>query len=337
MKHLLNTLILLLLAGLTATAGADSLRGTVTMEVDLSAHGPMDEARLWVPYPISDKYQLITNIKVAGDFSEAAVYTDRVFQTPMLFARWDKGAQSRKLIFSFDVERQEVVQRDFPGTETKWDAADYAEYLKATSLAPTTDPVKALSDKITNGKTTVLAKAKAIYEWTLENMYRDPNTYGCGRGDVCELLEKPGGKCVDIHSVFVALARASGVPAREVFGLRLGKKGSEDVSTWQHCWAEFFVPGYGWVPVDSADVRKAMLTEKLELKDPKIVQLRNYYWGGIDPYRVKVGTGRDLTLNPRQKGLPLNYLMYPYAEIGNKSLDGIDPQTFTYKITFTAK
>ena len=146
-----------------------------------------------------------------------------------------------------------------------------------------------------------------------------------------------GGKCVDIHSVFVALARASGVPAREVFGLRLAKKGSEDVSTWQHCWAEFFLPGYGWVPVDPADVRKAMLTEKLDLKDAKIIELGKYYWGGIDPYRVKVGIGRDLTLNPRQKGMPLNYLMYPYAEIGNKSLEGMDPKTFKYKITFAAK
>lgn len=337
MKILANLLIVLLVVGIAANAGASSLAGAVTMDFDLSAHQPGEEARLWVPYPMSDKYQLITNVKVSGDFSEAAVYSDRVFETPMLYVRWDKGVKSRKLVFSFDVERQEVARRDFPGIEAKWDPADYGEYLKPTSLAPTTGSVKALADKITQGKTTVLGKAKAIYDWTLQNMYRDPKTYGCGKGDVCDLLEKPGGKCVDIHSVFVALARAAGVPAREVFGLRLAKKGSEDVSTWQHCWAEFFLPGYGWVPVDPADVRKAMLTEKLELKDPRTIELGTYYWGGIDPYRVKVGTGRDLILNPRQKGLPLNYLMYPYAEIGNQSLDGIDPQTFKYKITFTAK
>src|SRR5271157_443222 len=95
MKNLTNALILLLFVGFTATAGAAYLHGTVTMEVDLSAHGPMEEARLWLPYPMSDKYQLITNIKVSGDFSEAAVYSDRVFETPMLFARWDKDAKRR--------------------------------------------------------------------------------------------------------------------------------------------------------------------------------------------------------------------------------------------------
>jgi len=91
------------------------------------------------------------------------------------------------------------------------------------------------------------------------------------------------------------------------------------------------------VPVDPADVRKAMLEKKLDLTDPKIIELGNYYWGGIDPYRVKVGTGRDLTLNPRQKGLPLNYLMYPYAEVGNLVPDWLDPKTFKYRITSTTK
>lgn len=213
---------------------------------------------------------------------------------------------------------------------------DYAFYLKSTSLSPTSGPVKALAEKITAGKTTVLSKAHAIYDWIIENMYRDPATYGCGRGDVCSLIEKPGGKCADIHSMFVALARASGVPAYEVFGLRLTKKRSEDISTWQHCWAEF-VPGYGWAPVDPADVRKAMLTEKLELKDPKTSELRQYYWGSIDPYRVRVGLGRDLTLNPPQNGNPVNYLMYPFAQVGEETIDSLNPQTFKDKITFQAK
>ncbi len=142
---------------------------------------------------------------------------------------------------------------------------------------------------------------------------------------------------MDIHSVFVALARASGVPAYEVFGLRLAKKGPKDVSTWQHCRVKFFVPGYGWVPVDPADVRKAMLTEILNLKDAKMTELSKYYWGAIDPYRVKFGVGRDLTLNPQQKGHPVNYLMYSFAQVGGQTLDGIDPQKFEYKIMFQAK
>ena len=168
-------------------------------------------------------------------------------------------------------------------------------------------------------------------------MYRDPNTTGCGLGDVCELLRKPGGKCTDISSVFIALCRASGVPAREVFSIRLGKKAEEDITAYQHCWAEFFVPGFGWVTADPADVRKAMLVEKLELGDPKAREYREYFWGGIDAYRVVLSKGRDLKLNPPQAGALLNTFGYPYAEVGGKPVDFYDPKTFTYRYTFKEK
>jgi transglutaminase-like putative cysteine protease len=274
---------------------------------------------------------------VTGDFTSSGIYTDPVNGTPMLYASWGKDVASRKLSYSFNVERQEIQLKNLPTTEPSWNAADYAEFLKPTSIGPTTGEVKILSDSITKGKRTVLEKAKAIYDWTCENMYRDPDTRGCGKGDVCELLKKPGGKCTDISSVYIALARAAGVPAREVFGLRLGKKAQEDVTTWQHCWVEFFLPGYGWVPVDPADVRKAMLVEKLQLSDAKTREYRDYFWGGIDAYRFKIAQGRDLVLSPPQAGAPLNTFGYPYAEVGGKPLDFYDPKSFSYKITYQEK
>ena len=308
--------------------------GTIIMEFDLSAHDSNEEAKLWIPYPLSDRDQVISNVNVQGDYNESAVYSDQKFTTPMLYARWDKGSKSRKLKLSFHVVRQEVIRKDFPAKEAPWDPADYQMYLAPTSLGPIDGEVKILADQITKGKTTVLDKAKAIYDWICENMFRDPKTNGCGSGDVCSLLIRPGGKCTDIHSVFVALCRAAGVPSREVFGIRQGKKPEQDITKWQHCWAEFYLPGYGWVPVDPADVRKMMLKEKLELDDARTKQYREYFWGAWDQYRVKLATGRDLLLNPPQHGKPLNTFGYPYAEIGTKPLDWLDPETFQYTFTY---
>ncbi|KJS00923.1 MAG: transglutaminase [Desulfobulbaceae bacterium BRH_c16a] len=308
--------------------------GTIVMEFDLSDYPADREARLWIPYPVSDADQLITDISLSGNYAQSAVYSDRQYSTPMLYARWDKGAASRKLVLSFHAVRQEVVKKDFPEKEGGWDPTDYALYLEPTSLGPIDGPVKVLADEITAGKTTVLGKAKAIYDWICGNMYRDPMTKGCGPGDVCSLLVTPGGKCTDIHSVFVALCRAAGVPAREIFGIRLGKEAIVDISTWQHCWAEFFLPGYGWVPVDPADVRKMMLTENLTSEDPKAKEYHEYFWGAWDSYRVKLAVGRDLVLNPRQEGAPLNTFGYPYAEVGGKALDWLDPKTFRYTFTY---
>jgi len=338
-RKLLGITLCLMLLSICTTglALAKDRSGTINMTFDLSGHDTKNAAELWIPYPVSDKEQDITGINISGDYSASAVYADSTYSTPMLYARWEKGSTSRKLTFSFKAKRSEVIRRDFPAKEAAWDPADYAIYLQATKLGPVNGEVGQLAAKITAGKKTVLEKARAIYDWTCDNTYRDPKTRGCGAGDVCLLLKNPGGKCADIHSVFVALARAAGVPAREVFGIRMGKKEREDVSTWQHCWAEFYLPGYGWVPVDAADVRKAMLTENLKLDDMKTAGYRAYYWGGIDPYRVKLSTGRDLTLNPPQSGDPVNYLMYPFAQIGGKTIDWLDPATFKYSIIYTAE
>lgn len=325
---------LLCLAMPFTVSAAEQSSGTITMEFDLTDQPAGKEAKLWIPYPLSDENQVITNISVSGDYAESAVYSDTKYSSPMLYARWDKDATSRKLVFSFHAVRDEVVKKDFPAKEGAWDPADYSLYLSPTSLGPIDGVVKSLADKIVVDKTTVYDKAKAIYDWICENMYRDPDTKGCGPGDVCTLLVTPGGKCTDIHSVFVALARAAGVPAREVFGIRQGKEDVVDITTWQHCWAEFFLPGYGWVPVDPADVRKMMLKNDLKLGDEKTNELREYFWGAWDQYRVELAVGRDLVLNPAQQGEPLNTFGYPYAEVGGEVLDWYDPKTFKYTITY---
>lgn len=333
MRKICSLLLFAALVLTTTRATAQSAAGVVTMDFDLSRHGSEKEVRLWIPYPVSSSYQDISNISVSGDYAGSAVYTDKKYQTPMLYAWWPAGTEVRKLSLTFKAVRQEVIRRDFPKVETPWDPADYQMWLEPTSLGPVDGPVKKLADSITRGKSTVLARARAIYDWTCANTYRDPATVGCGKGDVCALLKKPGGKCTDIHSVFVALCRAAGVPAREIFGVRLGKKEVQDISSWQHCWAEFYLPGYGWVPVDPADVRKMMLKGNLKPEDPKTRELQEYFWGGWDAYRVKLAIGRDLKLNPAQQGGLLNTFGYPYAEVDGVPLDFYDPASFSYTMT----
>jgi transglutaminase-like putative cysteine protease len=313
---------------------AHSHSGTVTMAFDLSAQPDTEPTQLWIPYPVSDENQLITDIAVEGDFAKSAVYTDRNYQTPILYARWDKGVRSRKLTFSFHVVRQEVVRRDLPSKEASWNPADFRPYLAPTSLGPINLQVQDLAYKITRGKTGVKDKARAIYDWIIDNMHRDPDTVGCGVGDVISLLASAGGKCTDIHSVFVTLCRAAGVPAQEIFGIRQGKAPVVDITSWQHCWAEFYLPGYGWVPVDPADVLKKMLVKDLKRSDPEIKEAREYFWGAWDPYRVQLALGRDVQLNPAQDGPPLNNFGYPFAQVGKHTLDWYQPENFTYKITY---
>lgn len=246
--------------------------GTLTVRVELQGNGP---AALWLPYAVSDHYQRITDVTVSGNYAHSAVYADEANSTTMLHAAWAdcKGAT---LTLACKVERRRIVTKfNDIKIEPAWNSGDYAEYLSATSLGPVDGNVKKTADLIVKDLSTVHDKARAVYRWVIENTYRDNGIVGCGDGDVCAMLAKKGdsavaGKCTDIGSLFVALCRAAGVPAREVFGIRLAKTFDKtDVSKWQHCWCEIFLPGQGWIPCDPADVRLKMLTENLPLHGSK--------------------------------------------------------------------
>jgi len=209
--------------------------------------------------------------------------------------------------------------------------------------------VRDTAQDITKRARTDLDKARAIYEWVVDNTFRDPKTRGCGWGDIKSMLESGnlGGKCGDLNAMFVGLARSAGVPARDVYGLRVAPSGygykslgtsSPNVTRAQHCRAEFFARGYGWVPVDPADVRKVVLEEppgNLPVKDAKVEAARKRLFGSWEMNWLAYNRGHDLKL-PNSSGPKLPYLMYINAETGGEMLDQLDPDSIKYSITARA-
>lgn len=331
MKKAVGFLILFLLL-----SPAISLAGERTVEVtvlfSLNATEGSKNVKLWIPYPVSDEYQTVSDVRVEGNHTKSGVYKEKEYGNTVLYAEWTKPIAERKLTFSFKVIRKEASKKDFPAKEGRLNKNKFPRYLKGTSLAPIKGTVKETAEAIVKDKKTLLSKARAIYDYMIDNWQRCPNVPGCGTGNVLMLLDKKKGKCADIHSVYVALARSVGIPAREVFGIRIpaGKEG--DMTKAQHCWAEFYMPGYGWVSVDPSDVLKIVLAKKIKKDDAK--EYREYYFGAVDESRVAYGMGRDLTLNPQQRAGKLNYFMYPYAEVNGNALDYLKPEDFRYTISY---
>ncbi|HUW25097.1 MAG TPA: transglutaminase-like domain-containing protein [Gallionella sp.] len=309
--------------------------GEVELAVTVAAPEDSKDVRVWIPYPTSDNVQDISNVRIKGNFSHSGIYREKETGNLALYAEWITPTKDRAITLTFDATGRELIRRDFPAVESAI-PVEIQEYLKSTRFIPTDGKIREIALSITNDKQKISEKARAVYQWVVENTVRDPDVKGCGTGEVDKVLAKRGGKCADISSVFVSIARAAGVPAREVFGLRLGKKDEEDMTSGHHCWSEFYVPGYGWVPADSADVRKIMLVNKLDLKGAK--DTVDYYFGGVEQYRIALARGgRGYYLNPRQNDGPLNYFMYPYAEVNGKSLEWLAAQTdLKYKIIFRA-
>jgi transglutaminase-like putative cysteine protease len=106
------------------------------------------------------------------------------------------------------------------------------------------------------------------------------------------------------------MARSQGIPARFEIGFPLpADKRSAEIEGY-HCWAEFFEPTRGWIPVDISEAWKH--PEK-----------RDYFFGAHDDNRVQFTMGRDLVLNPKQDGEPLNYFVYPYVEVAGRTFPNV--------------
>jgi transglutaminase-like putative cysteine protease len=199
--------------------------------------------------------------------------------------------------------------------------------------------------KATRGARTNLDKGRAIYDWVVDNTFRDAKVRGCGWGDVKTMLEtgNMGGKCGDLNALFVGLARSVGVPARDVYGLRVAPSqwgyrsmsASATVTGAQHCRAEFYVPTHGWVPVDPADVRKVILEEppgNLPMADAKVKLARDKLFGAWEMNWCAYNYAHDVKL-PNSQAAPVPYLMYPTAETATGRKDSLDPANFRYTIT----
>jgi transglutaminase-like putative cysteine protease len=152
-----------------------------------------------------------------------------------------------------------------------------------------------------------------------------------------------GGKCADINGLFVGLARAAGLPARDLYGIRVASSrfdykslgaGSAEVTKAQHCRADVWLEGLGWAPMDAADVRKVMLEQppkNLSADDPKVIAARAAQIGGCEGNWIAFNCAHDLTL-PGSAGAPVGFLVYPEGEVGGVRLDCLEPAAFRYKI-----
>lgn len=316
-----------------APAGAGWRSFEISTTVDLAAvEGP---AQVWLPLAGSDDaYQIASAPRWSGADGAARIVADPASGARMLHARVGEG-DNRTLTLV-----QTVATRDrTAATGSAVGEAELARALAPSASVPTDGLVRETANRIVAGIEAPAERARAIYEWMVENTWRDASVRGCGTGDVLAMLESGqlGGKCADLSSLFVALARASGLPAREVFGLRvadsrdfasIGRSG--DVTKAQHCRAEVYLDGQGWLPVDPADVRKVVLEEKLPLADAAVQRLRERSFGNWEMNWIGFNTARDLRLP--EGGPAQGFLMYPAALTAQGTLDCLDPANFRYAI-----
>lgn len=330
-----------------ASAGWRSYEVVTT--VDLSEK--TSQSRVWIPVPAAqlDGYQRTLDVAFnAPGATKAELYSVPGTDVRMVAVQWaDASAAHTVEVTSRIAVLDRATDLGAAGSARRLPAAALRPYLRSTSLAPLEGIVQETADKIQReaGKPgDAIGKARAIYDWMVINCARNGSVAGCGTGDVRYTLTSGNlsGKCADLNGLFTALARASGVPARDVYGVRvddsvhgfksLGKSG--DISKAQHCRAEFYADGYGWIPVDPADVAKVALEEQpggLPKDAPKVRAARAMLFGAWEGNWMAYNTAADVRLPGSDK--TLGFFMYPQGETAQGRLDSLDPAHFAYRIT----
>jgi transglutaminase-like putative cysteine protease len=310
---------------------------------------PSGVTRAWVPVPLMGEtdYFKRGGDTWKGNGAVMRLERDPKYDAGFVYTEWPAAEKAPviEITSRFSTRDRHIDLSKPPAGAAKEDPAVLRTCLEPTALIPTDGIVLETAQQIVKGHSGDLAKARAIYEWVVDNTFRDPKVKGCGLGDIKTMLETRylGGKCADLNALYVGLARAAGLPARDVYGVRcadsaefksLGKGG--DITRAQHCRAEVHLTGYGWVPVDPADVRKVVLEEKpggsLPLTDPAVQKARAKLFGAWEMNWLAYNYAHDLKL-PGSGGKPIAFLMYPQAEVANERLDSLDPANFRYTIT----
>jgi transglutaminase-like putative cysteine protease len=311
MKRLFGVAVVVAASGalLIADTKAPAVRSFEATYVGMISALPWSakKAEVWIPLPSDGPYQTIADVKVQAPASYT-LEKDSAGNRLLHFVL-DKPEQFGKdleIKTTYRVTRREAIA-PAPGTVKETVPAGAAELLKPNRLVPLTSRVKQLAETLAAGKTDAVSKARAFYDYLVDNGTYDKTAPGWGKGDSERFCDVKKGNCTDFHSAFMALARSEGIPVRFSIGFSL-KADKEGSVPGYHCWAEFWAPGRGWVPVDASDAAKT--------KEPV---KKAYLFGNLDADRFDITTGRDLTLSPPQKNGPLNFFIYPYVEVDGRT------------------
>ena len=276
------------------------------------------QVRVWLPVPASDSSQQVTMVGTSLGEAGYQVNRGRKFGNSILYFELEPAAEEYSFSVDYKIERKELqalrAAEEVERTKTL-SAQERRLYLGESRLVPTAGKPLQLLPSFSGGLSH-LQQAKLLYDCVDRHVVYDKSQPGFGNGDVLWVCDTGRGNCTDFHSLFISLARSRSIPARFEIGFPLPPERGAGTIAGYHCWALFFNDQYGWVPVDISEADK----------NP---HLKDYYFGSLTENRVALSTGRDILLEPRQAGPPLNYFVDPYVEADGKILgsDHVRPET----------
>jgi transglutaminase-like putative cysteine protease len=267
---------------------------------DLSAGQTVN---LWLPVPGSTLEQ---DVEIVAKLlpTNGSFFQEKQYGNKSLFFQVKADSQGKvPFAVTYRVSRREVksdVQANVTLKPRVTD--DVSRFLEPDRLVPIKGKPLTLLKDTKLPANDQFAAARILYDVVDDHMKYSKEGKGWGNGDAVWACDSKFGNCTDFHSLFISMARGNKIPSKFEMGFGLPPERGSGAVGGYHCWAWFMPKGKGWVPVDISEANRF----------PK---MKEYYFGNLTEDRVQFTTGRDIELEPRQKGPALNYFIYPYAEV----------------------
>ncbi|HYE07037.1 MAG TPA: transglutaminase domain-containing protein [Planctomycetota bacterium] len=294
----------------------------------------------WIAIPGDSRYQDILDFRVVPGPGAWRIVTEPEHGNRFLYVEVaDPRTGSLSATVEFTVRRESTAVEVDPamaGPITDSHRRIFADELRRD--APhmrVDDAIQRMADETCGGEDNVATQARLLLDAVADrvNHYSiDPSVPKCSPGDAEACLEQGGGCCTDLHSLFIALARARGIPARLQVGYRLREANvGKEVDPGYRCWAEYFVPAYGWIPTDI-----------VEADDPDGPG-RARWFSGLTERRVWLNQGRGFDLaGSAATARRVDTMVVGHAEIDGEparvlpDATGQRPAQITRTVHFTA-
>lgn len=270
---------------------------TMTVTVKKDAVPAKETISAWLPIPRTYPFQ--KDFKVLGSSPEIKVLAPE--DSPIRSAYFELAASKNKetrfeisyeytaSAVCFDLDQKKIQPIDLKNPELK-------KFTDESPHVVFTKSIKDVSNEIVGKEKNPMLQAKAFYDWIAESIkYSYAREYSTltNISDYC--FGNRYGDCGQEAMLFITLCRSKGIPAR----WQSGWSHFPGAKT-MHDWCEIYLEPYGWMPCDPwAGIFAMRYCTELSPKEQR--ELRDFYFGGLDQYRMSANGDHSAALNPPKK------------------------------------
>ncbi len=290
---------------------------------------PGDTVKAWLPVPRIYPFQYGFKL-LKSSFAPIAIAPETSSIRSVYSEATNKGGAPLELSLEYEFTSEVVHFTLNPAMIQSIDPLEPAlnPYLQEGPHVVFTPEMKALSAKIVGSEANPMLEAKKIYDWQCEHLL-----YSCARQystltNISDSVRRNGyGDCGEHALLFITLCRYNGIPARWQSGWMLlpGHPSPHD-------WSEIYLAPYGWLPVDPT-MGNYVMHVFTALSPQEQIEVRDFYFGGLDPCRLIFNSDHSQKLEPPKKYFRSDDVDFQCAEI-ETAANNLYSDQFTFELSF---